>query len=132
MTSKEKARAKRLLDNYNLSIQDWERILIYQDSVCFVCLKKQKSGKRLATDHRHKDGLIRGLLCSQCNRILGRIEGAGWHNDHLKRLMIYLVDCPATRALNRLVYGYPGRCGTKKHRKFLRSRNAITKTSVRN
>ena len=115
-----KARAKRLMDCFNLTIEMWESIDKYQNSVCALCGKKQKSGKRLAVDHRHRDGLIRGHLCSECNRLLGKIESCGWTEETLIRLMDYFRCPPAVKALGKEVFGYPGRVGTKKHRLFLR------------
>ena len=115
-----KARAKRLLDCFNLTIEMWEIVDKFQNGVCALCGKKQRSGKRLAVDHRHRDGLIRGLLCSQCNRLLGKIESNGWVVETLILLIEYFRCPPAVKALGREVFGYPGRVGTKKHRQFLR------------
>ena len=115
-----KARAKRLLDNFNLTIEMWEIVDKFQNGVCALCGKKQRSGKRLAVDHRHRDGLIRGLLCSQCNRLLGKIESNGWTVETLILLIEYFRCPPAVKALGKDVFGYPGRVGTKKHRQFLR------------
>jgi hypothetical protein len=118
--SKDKARAKWLSITSKLTPAEWDLIHAYQNYVCFICQKKQKSGKRLATDHRHRSGLISGLLCSHCNRLLGRIEGFGWTIDCLRRTIEYILDPPASRALGRDVYGYPGRWGTKKHRALVK------------
>jgi len=99
--------------------------------VCFFCGKINADGRRLATDHRHSDGLIRGLLCAKCNALLGKIENAfvryGLHKiagltlQHLVlRIFIYLTNPPATQALGKEVFGYSGKTGTKKHRKLLK------------
>jgi hypothetical protein len=40
---------------------------------CAICGAKPK-GKRLAMDHDHKTGKIRGLLCMQCNTALGKFR----------------------------------------------------------
>jgi hypothetical protein len=126
MTPQEKARAKRLVDCFGLTVSDWDKINEYQQGLCYFCHKPQKSGKRLATDHRHNDGLCRGLLDSQCNRLLGKIESTGWTIETLRRVIEYLQEAPATKALGREVYGYPGRVGTKKHRIFLRRKAKIS------
>jgi hypothetical protein len=44
---------------------------------CGICGQPPKPGKRLHRDHDHKTGLGRGLLCFQCNRMLGNKQ-ARW------------------------------------------------------
>ena len=115
-------RVRRLFLFFNLTVGEWQRLDDYQKSICFICGKKQKSGKRLATDHKHhgeKAGLIRGLLCSQCNRLLGRVERT-WTIDEINRAVEYLLHPPAVRALGKEVYTFPGRLGTKRFRKWLK------------
>lgn len=127
-----KARAKRLKDNYNLTVEESDRIDAYQNNVCWVCGRPEPvKGRRLATDHSHLTGLIRGRLCSRCNPILGKLENAfvrlGMHKlglDFVKivvRLAIYIQTPPAVTALGRQVFGWPGKVGTKRHRKFLKA-----------
>lgn len=115
-----KSRAKRLKDNYNLTVQEADSILAFQNNLCAICNKNQRSGKRLAIDHCHKTGLIRGALCSQCNRLLGKIENMGWGFNEFHTLIEYLSTPPAIKALGKSVYGFPGRTGTKRHRKELK------------
>lgn len=110
---------------FNLTVEEWERLNKFQNGVCFICGKKQKSGKRLATDHSHKTGLIRGLLCSQCNRLFGKIERE-WVVTNLQRLIEFIMNPPAVQALGREVYTFAGRLGTKRHRKFLKSNTVRT------
>jgi hypothetical protein len=82
-------------------------------------------------DHDHTTGLIRGLLCSRCNPLLGKIENAYkryglgkvmWLTVKaiLMRFGVYLDQPPATKALGMEHFGYTGRTGTKKHRTLLR------------
>lgn len=51
-----------------------------QDARCAICGKPESHfSKRLAVDHNHKSGKVRGLLCFRCNKfLLGRhtIESA--------------------------------------------------------
>lgn len=119
--SKEQARARRILKFFKLTIPEWDAIEAWQSLCCFICGNKQKSGKRLATDHSHHTGLVRGLLCSQCNRALGRIE-----RDYglkslqiLLRLALYLQNPPAVQALQKEVFTFAGRFGTNRHREHL-------------
>lgn len=126
----DKARAKRLWDSFRITPEEWERIYAYQSGVCFICGLTQD--KRPATDHSHETGEVRGLLCSRCNPLLGKLENAfkryGLHKLEgitllgiLKRTLVYLENPPATAALGRTVIGYPGRVGTDAHRKWIRN-----------
>jgi hypothetical protein len=126
-TKKEKAREQRLNKFFNLTSQLWDVIAAYQNHVCFVCHKPQKSGKRLAVDHSHHSGIIRALLCSTCNRALGRMERT-WPKGTdvpamLIRLAEVLTDPPAVKALGREIKTFAGRFGTKRHRKHLKEQN---------
>ncbi len=42
-----------------------------QEGKCYIC---QTVPKRLAIDHCHKTGEVRGLLCGNCNTALGMIN----------------------------------------------------------
>ena len=124
MDSKYRARAQRLKKFFNLTVEEWEKINQYQALLCAICGKPQKSGRRLATDHDHRgQGIIRGLLCGTCNRALGRMERTWDKNTDvvlmLERMALFLKDPPAVKALGREIYTFPGRFGTKRHRKYL-------------
>lgn len=67
-------RARWLKHAYGISIETYDTILKSQDGVCALCTKSCATGKRLAVDHCHSTGKIRGLLCSHCNRSLGAYE----------------------------------------------------------
>lgn len=120
------------MDSFKLTIEQWERIAAYQGNLCAVCGRRERRvNQRLATDHAHIDGLIRGLLCSQCNVLLGKLENAfirlGMHKEEGVSLIevviglgAYLRNPPATEALGHSHYGYPGHVGTKTHRKMLK------------
>lgn len=127
--SKERAREQRLKKFFNLTMELWDVVLSYQLGVCFVCHKPQKSGKRLATDHSHRTGIFRGLLCSTCNRAIGRMERT-WPKGTdvalmLTRMAEFLTDPPAVKALGREIFTFPGRFGTKRHRKYLKDQKVL-------
>jgi hypothetical protein len=52
---------------------DYEKMLAAQRGVCGLCGKPPKNERRLAVDHCHRTGQIRGLLCAPCNRALGQL-----------------------------------------------------------
>lgn len=51
-----------------------------QDGVCAICRKPPHPKRKLAVDHDHKTGEVRGLLCGSCN------PGLGYFKDSVTRL----------------------------------------------
>ena len=65
---------KDLLKKYNLTPSDYEELLVAQDFKCAICKKHISEFKRrLAVDHCHETGRVRGLLCMPCNIGLGHL-----------------------------------------------------------
>jgi hypothetical protein len=60
-----------LQKKYGISQQQWQELYDKQNGRCAICNCVQRY-QALATDHCHKTGIVRGLLCVQCNRGLGR------------------------------------------------------------
>lgn len=63
------------------------KLSVRQAHRCAICERLEVSFKsRLAVDHNHKTGLVRGLLCYRCNRFV-----VGRHDIHsATRLFNYL------------------------------------------
>lgn len=79
---------KSLLKKYKLSLHNYDVLFSKQCGYCYICLKHQKEfKKKLAVDHCHSTGKIRGLLCSSCNTALGLIKDSTYT---LKRMIDYL------------------------------------------
>lgn len=72
-----KGSLKRL---YNLTEDQYDALLTQQNNACALCRKPQpdKKVKRLSVDHDHDTGRIRGLLCTTCNFIIGKLDDADW------------------------------------------------------
>jgi hypothetical protein len=49
-------------------------MLASQQACCAICREACRTGRRLAVDHDHSSGRIRGLLCFRCNTSLARYE----------------------------------------------------------
>lgn len=68
------------LKKFGLTEEDYQRLLLEQNYVCAICLQPEtvrlKSGetKRLAVDHCHEKGNVRGLLCYACNIGIGLLR----------------------------------------------------------
>lgn len=62
-------RSRHLLKKYGITEDDYNLLLERQNWSCGVCGRHQRLFKqRLAVDHDHKTGEVRGLLCTYCNR----------------------------------------------------------------
>jgi len=110
---------ERRLALFNLTPADYDRILEHQGGVCAICRRPPKPGKRLAVEHRHRDGLVRGLVCWACNQLIAALEAVCPHR--MAEVTAYLAGYgPATEALGALRYGLPGRSNTKKQRRLYR------------
>lgn len=63
------------LKRYNITIEEYNILLKQQYYNCAICKKHSSNFKRnLGIDHNHKTGEIRGLLCNNCNRLLGNAK----------------------------------------------------------
>jgi hypothetical protein len=90
-TYKLKMRQNSLKKNYNITLEDYDRMLDEQQGLCAMCgrpetTSNQYSIKRLSVDHNHKTGKVRALLCSTCNVKLGVVED----EDFMKKVQKYL------------------------------------------
>ncbi len=60
---------------YGITEDDFNSFLRKQGNVCAICKQPENVKDRaLAIDHDHKTGIIRGLLCGDCNRALGLMQ----------------------------------------------------------
>ena len=88
--NKEPSYARHLRNTYGISLADYGRLLEEQGNGCAVCRKTPKeNGKRLAVDHNHSTGEVRGLLCSQCNKGIGNL---GDSPDRVLAAFQYLTE----------------------------------------
>ncbi len=68
--------------------QQYVQLKQEQNGCCKICNRHESEFKiQLAADHCHKTGVIRGLLCSSCNRALGLFKD---NVDSLIRAIRYL------------------------------------------
>lgn len=59
---------------YGITIEQYDELLARQNNVCAICKFPCKTGRRLAVDHCHETGKIRGLLCHDCNTGIGKLK----------------------------------------------------------
>ena len=76
---------------------------------CCLCRKPFSRGRPHALDHRHIDGLVRGVPCAPCNEKLGHDhDDAGWY----ARAAAYLDSPPALAVIGE--HYVPGSLGAAK------------------
>lgn len=79
---------KKLMKRYKISIEDYQRILESQNQRCKICDRTEiQVGRRLAVDHCHETGKVRGLLCSRCNQAVGLLKDNPKFGDNLSRYL---------------------------------------------
>lgn len=64
---------RQTLRRHGLVPEEYAKLLNEQGGVCAICRRTQH-GKRLAIDHDHLSGRVRGLLCQHCNLALGQFQ----------------------------------------------------------
>jgi len=72
------SRSADLKKSYGIDADEYERMFDTQKGVCAVCGQPEtvvhpvsKKVARLAVDHNHQTGAVRGLLCMSCNMMIG-------------------------------------------------------------
>ena len=83
---------------YGLKPGDYQRLYVAQDGRCYICRRATGKTRRLAVDHDHVTGLVRGLLCKPCNRMLGHARD---NPEFFTRARTYLLEPPAREVVYR-------------------------------
>lgn len=83
---------------YGLEPGDYDRLLAAQGGKCAVlgCRATGRT-KRLAVDHNHKTGEVRGILCGVHNQLIGYNQD---NPDAFRSLADYLENPPARAVLD--------------------------------
>lgn len=84
-------RRSDLRKKYGIELEEYEAMLAAQGGVCAICAATPND-RRLAVDHCHVTGKVRGLLCSSCN------IGIGYFRDSAEALAaaIKYLSAPTT------------------------------------
>lgn len=122
------ARYRRAKFGVWVSPEDYDRMVESQNNLCAIChkpqsVRKQARGgefKKLAVDHNHTTGAVRGLLCDLCNRALGlfkddisvlesAISYLKYHEERANQLRLVEIltdDSPPNEAMQQLAQEY--------------------------
>jgi hypothetical protein len=98
-TVAEAKRRSALKTKFGITPEQYDEMLDLQGGVCYIC-RRPPGAKRLAVDHDHRTGLVRGLLCSSgrrngCN--YGLLGGRDADPAMFLRAYEYLTSPPAAR-----------------------------------
>lgn len=68
------SRKSQLKNSYGLTLERFSELFLSQDSRCAICGEDEPGGKGWCVDHSHSTGEVRGILCPQCNFLLGNAK----------------------------------------------------------
>ncbi len=74
---------------YGTSLEEYQRMIVQQNGRCEICgfLFGDSFAEVARIDHDHRSGATRGLLCNNCNLLLGNASDSV---DLLLRMIEYL------------------------------------------
>lgn len=84
--------ALHILRTYGITADEYWCIYEAQGRRCYVCQRATGATRRLAVDHCHATGRVRGLCCKYCNRLLGFARD---DVTYFQRAIEYLTHPPA-------------------------------------
>ena len=93
------------LSKYDLTPAEFAAMAEAQGGVCAICEQPEPTRSRLAVDHDHVTGSVRGLLCHFCNQGLGllgddpaRVEAAAAYLREARTVMGAPLTAPSVEA----------------------------------
>lgn len=72
---------------YGITVDAYDAMYRGQNGCCATCGNPFKEHKEAQVDHCHDSGIVRGLLCANCNRALGMVKD---NAEILERMTQYL------------------------------------------
>lgn len=71
---RQKNKIKARIRTYNLTVEEHDRMYEQQEGQCCICsIHSSELSRPLNVDHCHKTGIVRSLLCQNCNSALGMV-----------------------------------------------------------
>jgi hypothetical protein len=69
-------RKQQRIRQYNLTLEEFHKMLEDQGGECAICGYDNLSNRNYfpVVDHCHKTGIVRGLLCGNCNHAIGKLK----------------------------------------------------------
>ncbi len=71
---KSNARNSKLKLCYGINTVIYEELLLKQNGCCAICNNPEINNAYLSVDHDHETGVVRELLCKNCNSAIGLLK----------------------------------------------------------
>jgi hypothetical protein len=87
---KQSDRKVNLKRRYGIAQSEYDKMYNFQKGKCALCDAEtigRKGAVNFCVDHNHKTGDVRGLLCHNCNVVLGKIKD---NREWLSRALKYI------------------------------------------
>lgn len=85
--------AERIGKTYGITAEEYQSIYEAQGGRCYICQRATGARRKLAVDHDHESGYVRGLLCRPCNhKVLGHLRD---DTEAFQRAIDYINNPPA-------------------------------------
>lgn len=88
----DRVRAARIKYRYGITSEDVRLRVVEQGGLCKVCAAAPATD----VDHNHVTGMVRGVLCGDCNRAIGLLRD---DPDRMRRAASYVEDDIAIQAV---------------------------------
>ena len=78
---------------YGQDVDYYDYMLVMQNGVCAVCGRTDNfHHKHFDIDHNHYTKKPRGLLCTACNRLVGKVEAGNAQSEKVENYLAFFVD----------------------------------------
>ncbi len=94
-------RGAKFKHKYGITFEQHEQMHIDQKGRCKIC-EKVVIYNKIHTDHDHKTGKVRGLLCCRCNHLLAGFDDAEFYGRAIEYLRCNAGVTPETETINLL------------------------------
>lgn len=96
---REAAHGRSIMHRYGLTKEQYSTLYKAQGGRCYICQRATGARKKLAVDHDHATGYVRGLCCGPCNSMLAHARD---NAEVFDRAAQYLRTPPAFDVIGKV------------------------------
>ena len=87
------------MTRYGITPEQYWALYEAQGGTCYICQRATGKVRKLAVDHDHRSGFVRGLCCKPCNSTLALARDDVAFFD---RAITYLITPPAFDVIGKV------------------------------